>query len=56
MEPIELDCGIKRELNSRLVLAFTGKPRLAKDILVNVLKRWTVRERGTVRRRFRYGF
>jgi len=30
-------------LNQRLVLAFTGKPRLAKDILVKVLRQWARR-------------
>ena len=28
------------ELNKRIILAFTGQPRLAKNILVNVLRRW----------------
>lgn len=30
-------------LNQRLVLAFTGKPRLAKDILQKVLRQWAKR-------------
>ena len=31
------------ELNKRLVLAFSGKPRLAKNILLGVLRRWVRR-------------
>ena len=31
------------ELNQRLILAFSGKPRLAKNILSNVLRRWARR-------------
>ena len=31
------------ELNERLVIAFSGKPRLAKNILQGVLKRWARR-------------
>ncbi|KAL7530266.1 hypothetical protein ACHAXR_006603, partial [Thalassiosira sp. AJA248-18] len=40
-----------RELNQRIILAFSGKPRLAKDILRNVLRRWARRNNeimGTV--------
>jgi len=39
----------KRELNERLVLVFTGKPRLAKNILQNVLRRWARRTNDIMR-------
>lgn len=39
----------KRELNERLVLVFTGKPRLAKNILQNVLRRWARRSNDILR-------
>eukprot|EP00550_Attheya_septentrionalis_P005260 CAMPEP_0198290034 /NCGR_PEP_ID=MMETSP1449-20131203/8028_1 /TAXON_ID=420275 /ORGANISM="Attheya septentrionalis, Strain CCMP2084" /LENGTH=1166 /DNA_ID=CAMNT_0043988459 /DNA_START=189 /DNA_END=3689 /DNA_ORIENTATION=- len=34
---------IEIELNNRLTLVFTGRPRLAKNILQNVLRRWARR-------------
>ena len=37
---VPLDQDALDALNRRLVLAFSGQPRLAKDILVNVLRRW----------------
>lgn len=40
---IELPLQIHEELSRRLILAFTGKPRLAKNILQNVLRRWARR-------------
>ena len=32
-----------KELNQRIVLTFSGKPRLAKNVLQNVLRRWASR-------------
>jgi fucokinase len=40
---VYLDLRVQEELSKRLVLAFTGKPRLAKNILQNVLRRWSRR-------------
>ena len=40
IQHIPLPQSVIQELNERLVLAFTGKPRLAKNILQNVLRRW----------------
>ncbi|EED86683.1 predicted protein [Thalassiosira pseudonana CCMP1335] len=43
VKSIKLSPSVIAELNQRLVLAFTGKPRLAKNILQNVLRRWALR-------------
>jgi len=43
VERIPLSPCVKSALDDRLVLVFTGKPRLAKDILRNVLRRWARR-------------
>ncbi len=40
---------IKRELDERLVLLFTGKQRLAKNILQSVLQRWARRSNDIMR-------
>jgi len=37
---IALGQDVREVLNRRVLLAFTGQPRLAKNILVNVLRRW----------------
>lgn len=37
------------ELNERLVLAYSGKPRLAKNILQNVIRRWAKRSPDIVK-------
>jgi fucokinase len=39
---------VRDELSRRLALVFTGKPRLAKDILQNVLRRWARRKSDIV--------
>jgi fucokinase len=39
-EPIPIDSRVVAELNKRLVLVFTGRPRLAKYLLQNVLRQW----------------
>jgi len=38
----------EKELNSRMALCFTGQPRLAKNILRNVLRQWTRRSPAIV--------
>jgi fucokinase len=43
VERISLDGCTTKELNDRLILVFTGKTRLAKNILQNVLRRWARR-------------
>ena len=43
VQSIDLTTTICGELGQRLVLVFTGKPRLAKNILRNVLRRWARR-------------
>jgi galactokinase/mevalonate kinase-like predicted kinase len=43
VERVELPPTVIAELNERLVLAFTGQTRLAKNILQNVLRRWARR-------------
>eukprot|EP00804_Cyclotella_cryptica_P003724 CCRYP_008896-RB/>CCRYP_008896-RB protein AED:0.00 eAED:0.00 QI:323/1/1/1/1/1/2/1766/1214 len=40
---------VRDELSRRLALVFTGKPRLAKGILQNVLRRWARRNSDIVR-------
>lgn len=40
---IDLIDSVRQELNNRLVLVFSGKQRLAKNILNNVLRRWARR-------------
>ena len=43
VENLELNPKILKEFEERIVLAFTGKTRLAKNILQNVLRRWARR-------------
>ena len=43
VQRVEIPSSVTMELNERLVLAFTGKTRLAKNILQNVLRRWARR-------------
>jgi fucokinase len=45
---IDLDDSVCKELNKRLVLVFSGKQRLAKNILTNVLRRWARRSSDIV--------
>ena len=45
---IDIPVPVHEQLDSRLALVFTGKPRLAKDILQNVLRRWARRSNGIV--------
>jgi fucokinase len=45
---IELEDSVREELNKRLVLVFSGKQRLAKNILTNVLRRWARRSSDIV--------
>jgi galactokinase/mevalonate kinase-like predicted kinase len=40
VQHVEVETSFKAELETRLVLAFTGKTRLAKNILQDVLRRW----------------
>ena len=40
---------IENELNQRMLLLFTGQPRLAKNILRNVLRQWVSRKRLIVK-------
>ncbi len=37
---------VTNELNQRMVLMFTGQPRLAKNILINVLRQWASRKQS----------
>jgi fucokinase len=39
---------VEDELNQRMVLLFTGQPRLAKNILRNVLRQWASRKQTIV--------
>jgi galactokinase/mevalonate kinase-like predicted kinase len=43
IEKINFTSAFREQFNSRVVLAFTGKTRLAKNILHNVLNRWSKR-------------
>ena len=43
VQRVDIPVAVATELNERLVLAFTGKTRLAKNILQNVLRRWARR-------------
>ena len=43
VEPIPLDTKAQKELERRLILVFTGKQRLAKNLLENVLRSWAKR-------------
>lgn len=43
IEQLEVDAGILEKLEKRLILVFTGKTRLAKDILQKVLRQWARR-------------
>jgi galactokinase/mevalonate kinase-like predicted kinase len=49
VERKDISHSVVKELNERLVLAFTGKTRLAKNILQNVLRRWARRTPTIVR-------
>ena len=58
VERLELEPRILKTFEDRLVLAFTGKTRLAKNILQNVLRRWARRTNeivGAVERIVSYG-
>jgi fucokinase len=41
IERLHLGCDALNSLDERLMLAFTGKTRLAKNLLQNVLRRWS---------------
>jgi galactokinase/mevalonate kinase-like predicted kinase len=43
VQPIPLSDAMRVKLNQRLILVFTGKTRLAKNILQTVLRRWALR-------------
>ena len=43
VQKIEIPIDVRQILNTRLLLAFTGQPRLARNILQNVLRRWAQR-------------
>jgi galactokinase/mevalonate kinase-like predicted kinase len=43
IEEISIETTVRDEVNNRLLLAFTGKTRLAKNILQTVLRRWAQR-------------
>mgnify|MGYP005846822993 CR=1 FL=1 len=43
IEPLEINPTVQKSLDDSLMLAFTGKTRLAKNILQNVLRRWARR-------------
>jgi fucokinase len=43
VEQLNIDPSVREQLNGSLLLAFTGKTRLAKNILQNVLRRWSKR-------------
>jgi galactokinase/mevalonate kinase-like predicted kinase len=44
VEQLHIDPSVREQLNGSLLLAFTGKTRLAKNILQNVLRRWSKRK------------
>ena len=48
VEKINIDSMLLKNLEKRLILAFTGKTRLAKNILQNVLRRWARRTQEIV--------
>jgi fucokinase len=48
VEQIHLSPNFQDKLNNRLLLAFTGQTRLAKNILQNVLRRWARRSKNVV--------
>ncbi|GIY96948.1 l-fucose kinase [Caerostris extrusa] len=48
VEPLEIPNHIVEELNSRLLLIYTGKVRLAKNLLQNVIRNWYAREETVV--------
>lgn len=43
IEKVEIDPNFQKMIDDRLLLAFTGKTRLARNILQNVLRRWARR-------------
>ncbi|XP_055339839.1 L-fucose kinase-like isoform X2 [Paramacrobiotus metropolitanus] len=49
VQPIPIGANIVDELNSRIVLIYTGKPRLAKNLLQNVVRNWYARQPHVVR-------
>lgn len=49
VERIDLSSKFQEKLNERLLLAFTGQTRLAKNILQNVLRRWARRSKDVVK-------
>ncbi len=49
VEPLVLDAAIKKELGDRLMLVYSGKQRLAKNLLRKVVSRWMARDPEMVR-------
>jgi fucokinase len=49
VERINVSSNFQKKLNERLLLAFTGQTRLAKNILQNVLRRWARRSKEVVK-------
>jgi fucokinase len=46
IERLAISEDAKKELDDRLMLCFTGKTRLAKSLLQNVLRRWSAQTTG----------
>lgn len=44
VEPLELPAGFLDSLNTHLILIYTGKTRLARNLLQNVIRNWYARE------------
>ncbi|KAG8198867.1 hypothetical protein JTE90_015082 [Oedothorax gibbosus] len=49
VEPLDVSEAIVKELNSHLLLIYTGKVRLAKNLLQNVIRNWYAREENVVK-------
>lgn len=43
-----LHFSVVQDLNSRLVVLFTGQARLARNLLQGVIRRWYTRDRETI--------
>ncbi|GMS82662.1 hypothetical protein PENTCL1PPCAC_4837, partial [Pristionchus entomophagus] len=44
VRPITVSEGLERSINERLVIVYTGQPRLAKNLLQEVVRSWLTRE------------
>jgi fucokinase len=49
VEPVPMTADLRRALNERLLLVYTGQRRLAKDLLRSVMGRWMARDSAMVR-------